>query len=116
MKYHFTVRNKTAQSLLLACALVGGLPTLAYAHEDTPDQGAEARRPIPPDRAVGSQNGSARRDDPAGIPNQGSGINREGRTTDRVNQNMAPDRDARPLDRPEPSWGDDRSGGHGGGH
>ncbi|KIO48674.1 hypothetical protein [Nitrosospira sp. NpAV] len=110
MKYPFTFKNKTARSWVLASTLIIGLPGSAYAHDDPPDQDAAVQRPAPPDRANGNRDGSTGRE-------RDTNADPQGRTIDRVNQNLAPARDGRPpLDRPNQDGGGDRSDGHGGGH
>lgn len=111
MKFPLVVKNKTARSLVLASTLFIGLQGFAYAHEDAPDQDVGVQRPTPPvePRAITREGATSTKN-----PNQGSSTDRDDRTTDRVNQNLAPDRN-RSTDRPSQD-GIDRSDGDGGGH
>ena len=112
------IKNKTAQSLILANVLVMGLGSMAYAHEEIPAQEAAMQRPVSPGKAKNNQDGSTSTEDTARgkSSNQGSGTSRDSGMTDRSSQGIGIDRDGRPADRRSQDWGGDGAGDHGGGH
>lgn len=115
------IKNKTAQSLILANALIIGLPGPACAHEEEVPAQDAVQRPASPGRAMSNQDGSTSKEDTTRgkSSSQGLGTSRDSGMTDRSSQGIDIDRDgrpARPMDRPSQDRGTDRADDHGGGH
>ena len=112
------IKHKTAQSLILANTLLIGLPGLADAHGDVPEQDVTVQRQIPSDRATSNANESTGREEAVRRrgSNPGSGTSRDSGSRDRSSQSVDIGRDDRSVGRQNQDWGADRSDDHGGAH
>jgi hypothetical protein len=112
------IKNKTAQSLILANVLIMGLASMAYAHEEIPAQEASMQRPVSPGKAKDNQDDSTRTEDTARgkSSSESSSTSRDSVMTDRSSQGIGIDRDDRSVGRQSQDWGANRSDDHGRGH